>query len=252
MSATKTQAFVLKTQDYRDTSLLVSLYTKDFGKIRGIVKGIRENQARFGSTLEPFSLNEILFYRRRKGADLHQVTQADLVDPFWTARHDLEQLSYANYLLDLVDTLVEVDEPNEAIFNLIKDAIDFMQSGASPRRTARIFEMKLLDELGLAPELGACVVCRRMTPDPAYFSVSQGGLLCEDCHRKRDSGLRFSQGAILFLDRVRRQPFQALRPVKVSKEVGMEVERALKLFRDHHLSYPLKTVLFLEKMGYLS
>ena len=67
MSATKTLAFTLKTQDYRDTSLLGYFYTRDHGKVRGIVKGIRDTRARFGSTLEPFSLNEILFYKRRKG-----------------------------------------------------------------------------------------------------------------------------------------------------------------------------------------
>ena len=70
MSATKTQAFVLKTKPYRDTSLLAYFYTKDFGKINGIVKGIRDTRARFGGMLEPFSLNEILFYRKRRGGDL--------------------------------------------------------------------------------------------------------------------------------------------------------------------------------------
>ncbi len=65
MSAIKTQAFILKTQVYRDTSLLGDFYTRDHGRIKGVIKGIRDTRARFGSTLEPFSLNEILFYKKK-------------------------------------------------------------------------------------------------------------------------------------------------------------------------------------------
>ena len=96
MSATKNQAFILKTQDYRDTSILGDLYTKDYGRIRGIVKGIRDTRARFGSTLEPFSLNEILFYRRRKGGDLHLVTHVELTDLFQDVREDLARCVVAH------------------------------------------------------------------------------------------------------------------------------------------------------------
>src|SRR3990167_5611362 len=126
MSATKSLAFVLNTQDYRDTSLLGDFYTKDYGRIRGIVKGIRDTRARFGSTLEPFSLNEILFYRRRKGGDLHLVTQVDLVDLFQDVREDLERLAAASYCTELVRELVENEEPSPEIFELMHDTFKFL------------------------------------------------------------------------------------------------------------------------------
>src|SRR3989338_3791400 len=102
MSATKTYAFVLNTQDYRDTSLLGDFYTRDHGRIRGIVKGIRDTRARFGSTLEPFSLNEILFYKRKRGGDLHLVTQVDMMDEFPGVRDDLERLAAGAYCIELL------------------------------------------------------------------------------------------------------------------------------------------------------
>ena len=175
MSATKTLAFVLKTQDYRDTSLLGSFYTKEHGKIRGIVKGIRDARARFGSTLEPFSLNEILFYRRRRGGDLHQVTQIDLIQLFPEVREDLERLATASYFAELLNELVEVEDSNSGIFDLMRDSLRFLASGASCKRSARIFEVKLLDLLGFMPEIRACVKCQAKDPQPAYFSVSLGG-----------------------------------------------------------------------------
>ncbi len=252
MSAVKTHAFVLKTQDYRDTSILGDFYTRDHGRIRGILKGARGSRASFGSTLEPFSLNEILFYKRKRGGDLHLVTQAELLDLYPAAREDLERLAYASYFTELVSELVETEETHSEIFDLMDDSFRFLSSGASPKRCARIFEVKLLELLGLMPEIQACVFCRGESPDPAYFNVPAGGVHCKDCGAKKTSGTSFpvSKGTINFLERVRRSPLGDLYQVKVAQEVGEELEKILRRFTDYHLSHKLKSVIFMEKMGY--
>ena len=253
MSASKTLAFVLKTQDYRDTSLLGDFYTRDFGRIRGVVKGVRGARAQFGSTLEPFSLNEILFYRRRRGGDLHLITQVELVDSFPTVREDLERLTTASYCIELLSELVEGEFDGPELFDLLKDTLKFLESGASSRRTARIFEVKLLDSLGLMPEVKSCVRCRADAPDPAYFNPAFGGIVCQNCRKSfygDGSGLPVSLGALHFLDHARRAPLAQLGPVKVSRGVGEEAERVLRRFTDFHLSNRLKTLLFMEKMGF--
>ena len=241
----------MKTQDYRDTSLLCSFYTRDYGKIRGIVKGVRDARGRYGSTLEPFSLNEILFYRRR-GGDLHQVTQIELLDLFPAVREDLERLAYAFYFADLLDEWVEVEDPNPGIFDLLRSSLLFLGSGASPKRAARIFEVKLLEFLGLMPEIRVCAICQAKDPDPAYFSVSLGGIYCKTCETPRraphGSSLPVSRGALNFLDHVTRSELKDLYNVKVSQGVGEEVEKILRRFVDFHLTNKLKSVVFLEKM----
>ena len=246
MSAAKTQAFALKTQDYRDTSLLVTFYTCDYGKIRGIVKGIRGSRAGFGSTVEPFSLNEILFYKRKRGGDLHLITQIDLEDLFPAVRSDLERLSYASYFIDLLNELVETEDPSPEIFDLLNQSLLFLSSGASCKRTARIFEVKLFELLGLMPEIKACVVCQAANPDPAYFNVFFGGICCNKC--SENTGMPVSKGTLNFIEHVRRAPFKELHHVKVSQEVGVELEKMLRRFADFHLSNKLKSVIFLEKM----
>ncbi len=246
MSATKTQAFALKTQDYRDTSLLATFYTRDYGKIRGIVKGIRGSRAGFGSTLEPFSLNEILFYKRKRGGDLHLITQIDLEGLFPEVRHDLERVSYASYFIDLLNELVETEDPSPGIFSLLHDSLLFLSSGASCKRTARIYEVKLLELLGLMPEIKVCVICQTSDPEPAFFNVPLGGICCKNCSEK--NGFPVSRGTLNFLEHVRRAPFKELQNVKVSQEVGVELEKTLRRFVDFHLSNKLKSVIFLEKM----
>lgn len=258
MSATKSLAFVLKTQDYRDTSLLATFYTRDFGKVRGIVKGVRDQRARYGSTMEPFSLNEILFYRRRRGADLHQVTQVDLAELFTPVREDLERVAYACYMTELLNELTDVEEAHPEVFDLFRAALDFLASGASPRRVTRIFEVKLFDLLGLMPEIRECVVCRTEWPDPAYFSPSLGGVHCKGCGDKLAEpaspagrrGFAVRRGTLAFIDHARRATVKDLYNVKVTHEVGSELERLLRRFADYQLASKLKSVVFLEKLGF--
>ena len=254
LSATKTFAFVLRKQDYRDTSLLVDLYTKDFGRIRGIVKGVRDARARFGSTFEPFSLNEILFYKKRKGGDLHLVTQAELIDLFPVLREDIERFATACYCIEMVSELVEGEESSPEIFTLIQDTLKFLSSGASVKRTARIFEVKLFEQLGLMPEVKVCVFCRTEPKEGAYFNQALGGIHCTDCGQKQKqllggTSLPVSRGTLLFLDHVRRSPISELYSVKVAQEVGVELEKILRRFTDFHLSHKLNTLTFMEKAG---
>ena len=253
MSASKTFSFILKTQDYRDTSLLGDFYTRDHGRIRGIVKGIRDSRARFGSTLEPFSLNEILFYKRKRGGDLHLVTQVELVDLFPRVRGDLERLATASYFIELLAALVETEESAPALFDLLSDSLTFLSSGASPKRCARIFEVKLLDHLGLMPEVRQCVICRVPSPETAVFNAALGGVVCKDCRLTagtEGSGIPVSKGTLNFLDHARRAPIKELYSVKVSQEVGEGLEKVLRRFTDYHLSNKLKSLVFMEKMGF--
>ena len=77
----KTEALILNRRDFRETSLIVDFYSRDFGRISGILKGIRADLKKFASPIEPFSLNEIVFYRS-KSSGLHLVSQCDLKDNF--------------------------------------------------------------------------------------------------------------------------------------------------------------------------
>ena len=256
MSATKNPAFILKTQDYRDTSILGDFYTRDHGRIRGIVKGVRDTRARFGSTLEPFSLNEILFYKRKRGGDLHLVTQVDMLDEFPRVREDLERLGTAAYCLELLSELVEPEEPQSEIFDLLRDTLGFLCTGASCKRAARIFEVKLLDILGLMPEIKYCVLCRlpvgqagAVAQGAIYFNAAVGGIHCRDCPHP-GSSQPVSKGTLHFLERVQRSTLKDLYSVKVSQEVGSQLESILRRFTDFHLSHKLKSLVFMEKLGY--
>ncbi len=247
MAAETTLAYVLRTQDYRDTSLLATFYTLGHGKVKAIIKGGRDAKFRMGSTLEPFSLNEILIYKRRRGGDLHMVTGADLIDRFEPVRRDLEKLGTASYFMELLDQMAEA-EAHPEVFYLISDALKFLADGHSPKRTARIFEVKLLKALGFMPELGQCVHCGSKEFEEIYFAVGSGGIVCGKCRSAEAPLVMIPKGVISFLEQAMKRTFQELGPFKVNQEVGEKLERMMRQFLNHHLAYAPKSLLFLDKV----
>jgi DNA repair protein RecO (recombination protein O) len=240
-----TLAFVLRTQDYRDTSLLGTFYTRDFGKLKAVVKGGREARLRYGSTLEPFSLNEIIVYHRRRG-DLHLVTSAELVDRYEPVRRDLEALGIAAYVGELVDEMTDSGEAHPEIFMLLKDSFEALAAKAAPRRVARVAEVKLMQYLGLMPELRHCVRCGDETDNDAYFSISSGGVVCAACRKGEGPLIAAPRKVLDALDDIRERGFGSISELQGGDED--HVERLLRRFVDYHLAYPSKSLKFLEKL----
>jgi DNA repair protein RecO (recombination protein O) len=246
MPAHRTQGFVLRTQDYRDTSLLAAFYTRDFGKIKGIVKGGREARVRYGSTLEPFSLNEILFYDRRR-TDLVLITSVELAERFEPLRRDLEKLGLAAYLTELVDQMTDAGAGPE-LFDALRETLEAMAAGADARRAARVFEVKLLGATGHMPRTDACVRCGR-AEGASLFSVASGGLLCAVCRRGEGALVPVTPGVLAFLARAAGGAVAEAAREPLDAETEERLERLLRRFVDHHLVSRPRALAFLEKVG---
>lgn len=248
MSAQKTLAFVLKTQDYRDTSLMASFYTRDFGKVRAIIKGGRDAKNRYGSTLEPFSLNEIIVYHRKRG-DLHLVTAAELVERFEPLRRDLGRLGLAMYFLEVVDQMTDASQAHEELFELLADALKSLSRTSNPSCAARVFEVKFMRLMGFMPELSSCVRCEEVQIEDGYFSIPSGGLVCETCRKGEGPLVLATREAVAFLTEAAEQPFAGIDGSMLDEETGRRVEKLMRQFVDYHLTYRPKSLVFLEKMG---
>ncbi len=117
MSIHRTEALVLNRRDFRETSIIADFYTRDFGKLSGILKGIRKEPAKFASCLELFSYNEIIFYRKRNSS-LHLISQADTIDNFDTIRHSIFKVSIGSFMMELLGAVMAQEDKNEDVFNL--------------------------------------------------------------------------------------------------------------------------------------
>jgi DNA repair protein RecO (recombination protein O) len=249
MPIQRTQGFVIRREDIRETSVLLTAYTRDFGKIRLISKGMRVPEQKFVSSFEPLALNDIVFYERRKDG-FFLLSQCELVDFFLKVRTTLEKISYATYCAELLDAATPFGEVNARLYALLSESLGLLSDDASPKRVARIFEIKLLSILGLMPRLKSCCNCdNRMEKGNARFSFSLGGILCESCRNADKASQPILAGTINFMSHIEGMPFERIKNIKVSKRVGNEVEKVLRRFIDYHLDIKLKSVSFMSQIN---
>lgn len=180
MAILKTEAIVLKTFDFRETSLIAHFFTRDYGRLDGILKGIRGDSRKFASNLEPFSLNDIIFYQARNPG-LHLISQCDLKDDFTAIRNNLKSTAYASYLMDLIGQLMQPEDRNIDGYELALSALRQLSSGLDAEKISYIFLIKFLKSIGFRPRLDGCIACDRDISSAAFFNLKRGGLICSRC-----------------------------------------------------------------------
>ncbi len=248
MAIQKTEGILLRRQDLRETSLILTFYTRDFGKIKGIVRGVRGPRGTCGgANMEIFVLDEIVFYERRK-SDIFTISQCDLVEFFAPVRGSLEKLAYAAYLAELMDSVTALGDRSREAFDLLLNSLILLAGDSSAKRVARIFEIKLLHLLGLMPKLESCTGCGGTVDGSARFSFRNGGLICKKCLQSDRDARPILQGTVKFIEHIRSLPFERVARIKVASEVGHELERILRKFLDFHIERRLKTVEFLKSI----
>lgn len=248
MAIQKSESILLRRQDLRETSLILIFFTKGFGKIKGIVRGVRGPHAQYaGGSLEIFAHDEVVFYERKR-TEFYTISQCDLLEFFNPIRESLDRLAYATYIIELLDSVTNIGDPNEEVFGLLLNSLRLLSGESSARRVARIFEIKLLNLLGLMPSLEVCANCGKKPDDNARFSIVHGGLICKDCIEADKKAFSIMQGTVKFIEHVRNLPFEKVERIKVSAMVGKELETILRKFLDYHIERRLKTVEFLKEI----
>ncbi|MDD5422950.1 MAG: DNA repair protein RecO [Candidatus Omnitrophota bacterium] len=248
MSIQKSEGILLRSQDLRETSLILTFYTRDFGKIKGIVRGVRGSRAQCGGgSFEIFAHDEVVFYERKR-SEIFTISQCDLLEFFSPVRESLERLSYAGYIVELLDSVTSVGDKNPDVFALLLNSLKLLSGESSAKRVARIFEIKLLHILGLMPTLEICANCGQKVIADARFSFRHGGLICKNCYDSDKEAKPFLPGTARFIEYIRSSPFERVARVKVAAEVGKELESMLRKFLDYHIERRLKSLEFIKEI----
>lgn len=193
MSLYRAQGVVLRTVKLGEADRIVTICTKERGKVRAVAKGVRKTKSRFGGRLEPVSHVAIQCY---EGRELDTVTQVESIDAFRNIREDLDRLRQAVAMLEAVDNIVQEGEANPRLYQMLTGALRSLDSNGSGLIVASFF-WKLLALEGVQPLLDACASCGAEEGLVA-FDLGEGGVLCRNCRR----GLAISPEALALLRRV--------------------------------------------------
>jgi len=172
----RTEAVVIRRQDIGEADRLLTLYTPGFGKLRAIAKGARRPTSRKAGHLELFIHSTLLIAR---GRSLDIITQAESLHAFRPLREDLTRITYAHYIVELLDRFTAEGQENAAAFHLLVETLGRLCETRDLPLMARDYELRLLTLEGYQPQLFTCVECGEVIrPVFNYFDPSRGGVLC--------------------------------------------------------------------------
>src|SRR5438309_541590 len=186
MAAKKALALVLRTADWSESSRIATFWTREFGKVRALAKGVRRLKSNFYSALDLLTVCSIVFLRKSSGS-LDLLTEAQVVQRFPRLGTDLAALYAGYYVAELLADWTEDYDPHPVLFDEALQALEgFGAPGTATGPRLQRFEMVLLHELGYRPALDGCADCGAAADRrrPA-FSPAAGGVLCPACQPGR-------------------------------------------------------------------
>jgi len=222
----RTQGIVLRARDLGEQDRLVSLYTRDLGRIQAVARGARRLRSRFGAALELFTWGEAVGFEH-SGRDLMRLDQFDIRRSFRKLREDLERLGQGARMVEAVARLTAERDPHAACFVLLLRALRALETGPAAR-VQLAFTLRLLDVLGHRPALDRCVGCGRTLAAMAdQFDPFGGGLVCRACRGR--GTMPVSPRALGVLRGLQRGSWEARLRARIP--VAVEVEAASLLDR---------------------
>lgn len=243
----RAEAVVLRRRDLGEADRILTLYTRQHGKLRVVAKGSRKTMSRLAGHIEPFSRTLIMLAR---GRNLDIVTQAELLNPFRNLRQDETRIAYAGYLADLLDALSAEEQENHAAYDLFLGSLERLDTGAKPFVTARHFELHILGILGFRPELRRCVSCEQpLEPVVNAFSADAGGFLCPACQAADPRALPLSVNALKVLRLLEQDDLVTADRLRLSDGLRAELEDVMQIYIRHLLERELPSFAVLKTLA---
>lgn len=249
------EGIVLRTAKLGEADRIITILTKDHGKVRAVAKGVRRTKSRFGARLEPFMHDSLLL---ATGRSLDVISQAAVIHPYTRPiAADYDAFIAASIIAETADKLVvDQHEPRAAQYNLLYGAMAALAHHShEPWQISQSYVLRALRLEGWLPELSRCVVCERplpimrsddfADPEPMYFSVPVGGLVCA---RDRSHGAhKISSAQVGLLAALARGDWNAIAAVSPKRDAA--VAQLVEDWEQYYIERPLKSARLIDSQA---
>jgi DNA repair protein RecO (recombination protein O) len=242
----RSEAIVLRRVDFGEADRLLTLYSREFGKMKAVAKGARKPQARKTGHVELFMRSNFMFAR---GKSIDIVTQAELVEPYASLRDDLVRTTYAAYAAELMDGLTAEADRDLAKYDLLSKALGWLADSDNFRLAARYYELRLLTLAGFQPQLFHCISCQEpIEQQDQFFSAELGGLLCPACQGADRRAQPISASAVKVLRHLQSHQWEHVKELRLRGKLRGELEAVMHHYLRHILERKLKSADFLYRL----
>lgn len=245
----KTTGFVLRTLSYGESDLIVTFYSNEFGKLKGIAKGAKRSKKRFVNVFEPFSLTSIIFTRKSRDM-LAFIEACEIIDHYDAIRLDLGKTLIASYFIDLADHFSPEGKKNEKVFDLLQTFLALLCTQKASEALIRFFEMRMLKLAGFEPTLDRCIICGTPITNGSayYFHAPEGGIKCAKCASPERYNQSISAGTIRTLLLGKDMDIDKIKLIALSDSLANESRNILVGFISHILGREVKSLRVMEQV----
>ncbi len=227
---TKTEGIIIKREYFRDTSKIVTIFSKDYGKLELLAKGAFDPKRNLGGSLEPFTFSEVIFYYR-EGREYYLLANATLLYDFRILREEPERFYFASLLAEFILNCLPKEVPQTSLYQLFLSTF-YRLTKEGKENLIYSFLIKAATLLGYKPNFITCVKCHKR-PDRFFFAVARGGFLCEAC--RAGEVINFEPSEVEGLKNLLFLP-----QTKIGKiELGEKEKNVVRQFLAHHLNFHL-------------
>jgi DNA repair protein RecO (recombination protein O) len=234
-----TNAIVIRSTNYGESDKIVTFFTRDFGKVKGIAKGARRSRKRFQNALGLFSHLRLIFFDK-EGMGLVRAEGCDILHSFPKIREDLKKILYGNYYLELANEMAGEREGNREVFELL---LSFLSD----------LEIRMLSLFGYRPNMGRCNLCKKDWEDlkeipGVFFSLEKGALVCEKCSKMWNNLIPFSLGTARLIEKISQMELDKIQRLKFTHQSLSESREILPRFISYQLGKELKSLKTLKEI----
>lgn len=239
------EGIILSETNYSESSKILNVLTKEHGLIGIMSKGCRNMKSKLRGVSRKLVYGQFNVYYKENG--LSTLISVDLLCSFSKILTDLEKISYASFILDLALQVARQNE-SEDIFTLLKETLLKIEEGLTPIVLTNIFELKLLDFLGVSPSIDACSHCGS---DKAIVTLSSdsGGYICRNCYSNEPL---VSDKTIKMIRMYYYVDIKNISKLDVNSKITHEINRFLDDYYDRYTGLYLKSKDFIKKINQLS
>jgi DNA repair protein RecO (recombination protein O) len=242
----KTNAIVIRSTNYGESDKIITFFTKDFGKLKGIAKGARRSRKRFQNALGLFSHLRLTFFEK-EGMGLVRAEGCDILHSFPKIREDLKKILYGNYYLELANEMAGEREGNQEVFDLLLSFLSDLEEMEPQEEQLRLFEIRMLSLFGYRPNMAKCNLCKKNWEDlkevpEVFFSLEKGALVCEKCSKTWDHLIPFSLGTARLIEKVSQMELPKIQRLKFTHQSLSESREILPRFISYQIGKELKSL----------
>ncbi len=240
-------AIIMRIKEFGESDLLVTFFTSDRGRLKGVAKGGRKSQKRFANCLDLFCLTNLEYELKRKG-DLHFLHSCKLVNAFPGLRSDFTSLSLASYMIEISEILFPLGVTDEEMFELLKNSFLSLNDGDKTEILRILFEAKAMALGGYKINLDKCCGCGRQYAGEgrAVFKSNKGCVACLKCEKESKLSPGLSPDSVKALKIIQSSPWSRAKALDLNSEMIHDIKPVLKLHMEYRIGRRLKSAEYLD------